>query len=405
MTSPRRSDSFQQQRHASSRTPSVEGEGDRAERTRCPECGKPFRDLKAHMLTHQNERPEKCPIPSCEYHKKGFSRKYDKNRHTLTHYKGTMVCGFCPHSGSAAEKSFNRADVFKRHLMTVHGVEQNPPNSRKKAPTARQGYNTDTTGKCSICHGVFSSAQDFYEHLEDCVLNVVQQVDPGEAINEQILTSMAEDEDVKKTLEANNLPTSVDASGITNFGSGDEDEDDDDDDDDQASTQNPRSGRGNIKSKKDDPSRQLTHSRGLGSQAGSGIQKPSAGGAGGRSGRGAGITYSKGGVALLKQGRKRRKNYPVSWGCNPEKMKMKKRVLTCWDGQRRLVKDDMMLSNEFEVRKALPGVNENAYVTDLDVQTLRRADAFHSATEDERGPWEQYLTNVPDASIEQLMGS
>lgn len=61
-----------------------------------PECGKIFKDLKAHMLTHQIERPEKCPIQSCDYHVKGFARKYDKNRHTLTHYKGVMVCGFCP---------------------------------------------------------------------------------------------------------------------------------------------------------------------------------------------------------------------------------------------------------------------------------------------------------------------
>lgn len=43
------------------------------------------------MLTHQNKRPEKCPIQTCEYHVKGFARKYDKNRHTRTHYKGTMV--------------------------------------------------------------------------------------------------------------------------------------------------------------------------------------------------------------------------------------------------------------------------------------------------------------------------
>ena len=67
-----------------------------------PDCGRVFKDLKAHMLTHQTERPEKCPIVTCDYHIKGFARKYDKNRHTLTHYKGTMVCGFCPGSGSAA---------------------------------------------------------------------------------------------------------------------------------------------------------------------------------------------------------------------------------------------------------------------------------------------------------------
>jgi hypothetical protein len=47
------------------------------EKQRCPhpDCGKTFKDLKAHMLTHQTERPEKCPITSCDYHTKGFARK------------------------------------------------------------------------------------------------------------------------------------------------------------------------------------------------------------------------------------------------------------------------------------------------------------------------------------------
>jgi hypothetical protein len=77
---------------------SFELDDETREKGQCPlpECGRVFKDLKAHMLTHQNERPEKCPIGTCEYHVKGFARKYDKNRHTLTHYKGTMVCGFCP---------------------------------------------------------------------------------------------------------------------------------------------------------------------------------------------------------------------------------------------------------------------------------------------------------------------
>jgi hypothetical protein len=50
----------------------------------------------------------------------------------------------------------------------------------------------------------------------------------------------------------------------------------------------------------------------------------------------------------------------------------------------------MMLDSEFEVRMRLPGGETKAYVTDLDVQTLKRAQALHGATEEERGPW------VPD---------
>ncbi len=78
---------------------------------------------------------------------------------------------------------------------------------------------------------------------------------------------------------------------------------------------------------------------------------------------------------------------------------MKKRVICCYDGQRRLVKDDMMLSNSFEVRMKLPGVE--SYVTDLDVQTLNRADGFHGATEEEKGPW--IPDNIPGFVMEKLM--
>lgn len=154
-----------------------------------PTCGRHVKDLKAHMLTHQNERPEKCPIATCEYHTRGFARKHDKVRHTLTHYKGRLTCGFCP--SSAGEKTFNRADVFKRHLTSVHGVEQTPPNARRKIPapggTKRSG---EISGICSTCGNGFASAQDFYEHLDDCVLRFVLLSDPSEAINKKLLTSV-----------------------------------------------------------------------------------------------------------------------------------------------------------------------------------------------------------------------
>ena len=105
-----------------------------------------------------------------------------------------------------------------------------------------------------------------------------------------------------------------------------------------------------------------------------------------------GLTYSKNGVLLSGpvsgKGSKRRKNYPLSWGAAPEKMKMKKRVLCLYEGQRRLWKDDMMLDTEHEVRIPLQGVgNDRAWVTDLDVQTLRRAEGVLNATEEEKGPW------------------
>jgi hypothetical protein len=104
-------------------------------------------------------------------------------------------------------------------------------------------------------------------------------------------------------------------------------------------------------------------------------------------------------VTLTTKGRKKRKDYPSSWGCPTAQMKMKKRVLCVFDGPRRLWKDDMMLDTDYEVRMKLS--NEKAYVTDLDVQTMRRADAFHNSTEDEKGPW--IADDLTGMDLEKLM--
>lgn len=115
----------------------------------------------------------------------------------------------------------------------------------------------------------------------------------------------------------------------------------------------------------------------------------------------AGLTFSKGGVAITGSGRKKRKNYPVSWGNAIDKMKMKKRVLCVYDGQRRLWKDDMILDQDFEVRLKLP--DGKSYVTDLDLQTLKKAEAMHGATYEERGPW--VPDNILDAPLHAAYGN
>ncbi|KAL8648835.1 MAG: hypothetical protein Q9210_004758 [Variospora velana] len=368
------------------RSASLGFEEDCKERGRCPnaDCGRLFKDLKAHMLTHQSERPEKCPIATCEYHQKGFARKYDKNRHTLTHYKGTMVCGFCPGPGSAAEKSFNRADVFKRHLTSLHGVEQTAPNSRKKSLTASHArkasdYSGDAAGRCSTCSAMFNNAQEFYEHLDDCVLRVVQQEEPSEAINEQHLLGVANDQLVLDTLNRNLAHASAEYSDTIRYPS-DVDKMDGGDDGEKLTAQrdNPRSGKG-------------VHTDVGG---GTSIPKPGHNISGRRK---HGMTLSEGGVPLVGKGRKKRKHYPMSWGCSADKMKMKKRVLCVYEGPRRLWKDDMMLDSQFEVRMRI--ADSDSYVTDLDVNTLKRAHALLNATEEEKGPW------VPEdeADIQRLM--
>ncbi|KAL8944366.1 MAG: hypothetical protein Q9211_000633 [Gyalolechia sp. 1 TL-2023] len=286
-------------------------------------------------------------------------------------------------SGSAAEKSFNRADVFKRHLTSLHGVEQTPPNSRKRSPATSAAKRTshfsgDAAGKCSTCSTMFNNAQEFYEHLDDCVLRVVQQEEPSEAINEQHLAEVANDQSVLDTLDRNMMHTGVGYSDVSgkapSMDGADEEKEDGVFEDEMPLDHWSSSTRSKLRSGR--------------------LSKPARVMPGGRK---HGMTLSNGGVALVGRGRKKRKHYPVSWGCSVDKMKMKKRVLCVYDGPRRLWKDDMMLHSEFEVRMRLGG--SDSYVTDLDVNTLKRADALLNATEAEKGPW------MPEgvADVQRLM--
>jgi hypothetical protein len=248
-------------------------------------------------------------------------------------------------------------------LTSVHGVEQTPPNSRKKSPIAAGKRSSasarDVSGMCSTCSNTFNNPQDFYEHLDDCVLRVVKQIDPCEAVNEQLLASVADDADVKKSLEKHMLPDN------------EEQDDDDEDDDTSDSTYGGQHSKASRLAKAGD---HVSHS-GAVCKVG-GVRK--------------GLTFSKGGVPVVDTGKgdKRKKNYPVSWGTSRDKMKMRKRVLCVFDGARRLCKDEMMLDGDHEVRVTLPGLGDGrAWVTDLDIHTLARAQGFLNATEEEKGPW------------------
>lgn len=149
---------------------SVEVEDESREKGRCPhpDCGKVFRDLKAHMLTHQAERSEKCPIASCEYHQKGFARKYDKNRHLLTHFKGRIICPFCPGFGTSSENVLSRLHIFSRHLITMHRVKR-VSGERRPTQQADKSEMKDVTCPSSTCDKKFHSAQEVFEHLDECI--------------------------------------------------------------------------------------------------------------------------------------------------------------------------------------------------------------------------------------------
>jgi hypothetical protein len=86
----------------------------------------------------------------------------------FSHYHGTMVCEPCP-SITGADVSFNRSDVFKSHLTSVHGVKPARSRDHKKKPGILV-----QSGKCSTCVATFNNAVDFYEHLDGCLRRVEQ---------------------------------------------------------------------------------------------------------------------------------------------------------------------------------------------------------------------------------------
>lgn len=141
-----------------------------------PGCGRTLRDLATHLLTHQAERPEKCPVESCEYHLKGFARAYDRVRHTITHFREVMVCGFCPETIDSAQRTFNRCDLFLKHLVNAHDAEPVPSVRRdehyRNGKSSRKPLNGQEVATCGLCSEPFD-AQGFYDHLRGCALRQV----------------------------------------------------------------------------------------------------------------------------------------------------------------------------------------------------------------------------------------
>jgi len=295
-----------------------------------PGCGKVSMDLKAHMLIHQLERPFKCLFQTCEYHLKGFVRGYDLNRHLLTHFKGTMVCGYCG-------GGFNLVVVFKRHLISVHAVEPTPPNSRKSTSTVAKPktlseYGPGATGQCTNCSQIFADAQDFYQHLDACTMAVIKRyLSRG---NDATHPTVSNDREVQDAFDKHLLGT--DQSPHSEL------EEDVDDDDEEEEKEEEKLYEADDEDK-------------------------------------------KGAVSPARKGRRWRKSYPASWGFDSEKLPMKKRVLCAYDGERRLYYSDHKPQNdEFGSRGSSSAFAGQTSVTDLDILTLQRAEAFQHASHEDQ---------------------
>ena len=140
----------------------------------CHRCGMSFKDidrLKEHMLVCHKERPEKCPVVRCEYYRKGFARKCDKDRHVLTHFNKTIICNFCTLHLDGSVPAFNRVDLFKRHLSAIHGVGKGRVSSELES----ESEISSEVAQCSICAVPFVGPQALYDHLQECIHDVLSK--------------------------------------------------------------------------------------------------------------------------------------------------------------------------------------------------------------------------------------
>jgi hypothetical protein len=319
-------------------------------------CGRRVKDHKAHMLTHLNERPQKCPIKFCEYNSKGFARKYDQVRHTLKHFKGILACDYCSPVAPSGAVLFNYVEDLKRHLVHSHGVEVPHVRVGSRSSASPPSPNSHL-GTCSTCFEQFISPGDLYHHLDDCILQTILAKSPTESVAASHLVEINDDPVVQATLRRHKLSLDTVTSTVKHKGGVKEDEE--------------------AEIKVDSPS---TDSDDEGEMSNT------------QSSPRMGLTRSKGGIRRFPIGINwtvsgSRRIYPRSWGSKQEDMTLHKRVLCVYDGQRRLWKDDLMMHNQSEVgiqHSICRAFNEDS---ELDEIILKRAEAIHGATEEERGPW------------------
>lgn len=319
-------------------------------------CGRRIKDQRAHIISHRTERPQKCPIKFCEYHTKGFARKYDQVRHTLKHFKGILACDYCSPIAPGGAVLFNYVEDFKRHLVHAHGVDLPHLRVKARSPTATHAQDRHL-GTCSSCFEQFIAPRDLYHHMDDCILQRLLSDNPTESIAAAYLSEINEDPVVQETLRRHELPLAKISNPV--------DQNDEIKEENEGTTSvSSRSTESNDRGKTNDPN----------------------------SSPRLGLTRSKGGIRRFPIGidwsaSGSRRTFPRSWSSNQEDMTLRNRVLCVYDGQRRLWKDDLLMHNQSEVgiqHSICQAFNENS---ELDEKILMRAEAIHGATEAERGPW------------------
>lgn len=103
-----------------------------------------------------SEKAQACPVSSCDYHYKtfasmGLASKHHRSQHMMQHYLTLLSCGWCP-----KERRTYSVYELKRHVAEEHWLDLSRVD-------------------CPICCRVSLSVQQFFKHLDACIILQIQK--------------------------------------------------------------------------------------------------------------------------------------------------------------------------------------------------------------------------------------
>jgi serine/threonine protein kinase len=158
----------------------------------CPRCRNVFNDMKAHMLTHQNEPSIKCPIQICRYHTKDFAEEHDKPQKLLSQCENPTFCGSCPSSQSMVERTCNWTEALEKHPTKVHGIGEIPDNDSALSSLGNMSGEPSTRySDHQVESPAYASAVEnelnVHEHLKEYVPGIKCEWDEAASVNVQLM--------------------------------------------------------------------------------------------------------------------------------------------------------------------------------------------------------------------------
>ena len=122
--------------------------------------------------------PQNCPVATCEYHRKGFPLKPERDEHVMTHFEGGIKCGSekCRLANFEVrlayfEVHFAKTEQLRNHLHIYHP------------------WDTDHF-KCGSCYRNLSKSA-YLTHLEDCIVHAVELEASGRAQQLHVLECLS----------------------------------------------------------------------------------------------------------------------------------------------------------------------------------------------------------------------